>query len=136
MKKALATVLVSVLAFASVAEAKHKTMEELNLTPEQHEEAERIFARTQEKMEDLRKQEREIKEQIRHLYEENMEEFEKILTPEQKENLQKFKKDRERKMQKHKMRGMHDVKSGEKNGPKMRKTRPEKENAGGGFAEE
>ncbi len=111
MKKIWAAFVAASLAISGAAEAKHMTMDDLDLTPEQREKAESIFSEGHQKIEDLRKEEMEIKEKIHRQHEENMAEFEKLLTPEQKEKLHQRQKDfKVVKQKKHKIRGMHDVK--------------------------
>lgn len=136
MKKIWAAFVAASLAISGAAEAKHMSMDELDLTPEQREKAESIFAKGHQKIEDLRKEEKEIKEKIHRQHEENMAEFEKILTPEQQEKLHQRQKDlKTMKHEKHKIRGMHDVKpDAQKKEPQIRKHR--KDMPKGGFVEE
>lgn len=137
MNKTLACVLMATLAIIGVAEAKHKTMEELNLTAQQREEAEQIFAKTHEKMEELRAQEREIKEKMHRVHEEGMAEFEKILTPEQKANLHQYKKEMAKgNIKKRKIRGMHELAPKTDAPSKIKKKHKKKTSSKGGFVEQ
>lgn len=88
-----------------------KMAQDLNLTAEQQEQADKIRREGQEKIKPLMKEMRDLREKIDAERRANMEEFEKILTPEQKQKLDELKQ-----------RGMEDFKRriGERRGPKMR----------------
>ena len=81
------------------------------LTAEQQEQADKIRREGQEKIKPLMKEMKDLREKIDAERRANMEEFEKILTPEQKQKLDEMKQ-----------RGMEDFKRriGERRGPKMR----------------
>lgn len=86
-----------------------KMAKDLNLTEEQQKQAEKIRADGQEKINPLMKEMRKIRLEIDKIRKENMAEFEKILTPDQKTKFDQIKKDRPN-MKRHDrpmMRGMH-----------------------------
>ena len=87
-----------------------KMAQDLNLTAEQQEQADKIRREGQEKIKPLMKEMKDLREKIDAERRANMEEFEKILTPEQKQKLDEIKQ-----------RGMEDFKRriGERRGPKM-----------------
>ena len=66
----------------------------LKLTDEQKAQADRIREDGRKKMEPLMQERRALHERMEKLRKENMEEFEKILTPEQKEEFAKLKQHR------------------------------------------
>lgn len=73
----------------------HDLAKKLNLTDEQKKQAEKIRESGREKM-------KKMHEQMQELRKENMAEFEKILTPEQKSEFEKIKSEHKRKFEKHK----------------------------------
>ncbi len=81
-----------------------KLSTELNLTNEQQEKAKLLREEGHKKIEPLLKQMKELRKQMDELRKENMENFEKILTPEQ---LTKFKTLKEEGKKRHKMKGKH-----------------------------
>ena len=81
-----------------------KLSTELNLTKEQQEKAKLLREEGHKKIEPLLKQMKELRKQMDELRKENMENFEKILTPEQ---LTKFKTLKEEGKKRHKMKGKH-----------------------------
>ena len=70
-----------------------KISNQLNLTAEQQEKAEQIRKEGHEKIEPLMKQIKELRKEMDKLRQENMEAFEKILTPEQLEKFHKIKEE-------------------------------------------
>lgn len=64
-----------------------KTADDLGLTKEQQEQAEKIRKEGREKLKPLFEEMKDIREKMDKLREDNMLEFEKILTPEQKEKI-------------------------------------------------
>ena len=72
-----------------------KLADELNLTKEQKEKAKAIRKSGREKVKPLMDEMRAIREKIDGLREENMKEFESILTPEQKVKFDKIKADKD-----------------------------------------
>lgn len=67
--------------------------QKLNLTDEQKAQADKIREEGRKKMEPLMQEKKTLHEKMDKLRKENMEEFEKILTPEQKETFAKFKEE-------------------------------------------
>lgn len=74
--------------------------DKLNLTDEQKEQAKKIHEEGRKEIEPLMKEMKELREKMDVVRKKNMEEFEKILTPEQKEELDSMKKSFEEKMKK------------------------------------
>ena len=72
-------------------EMADKFADKLDLTKEQREQAEKIRQDGRKKMEPLMKEMKELRQKMDELRRENMEEFEKILTPEQKKQLDEMK---------------------------------------------
>ena len=68
-----------------------KLADDLGLTKEQQEQAEKIRKEGREKLKPLFEEMKDIREKMDKLREDNMLEFEKILTPEQKEKLKDIK---------------------------------------------
>lgn len=81
-------------------EMSDKFAEKLGLTEEQKAEAEKLREANRAKMEPLMKQADELRQKMDEIRKQNMEDFEKILTPEQKQKLDEMKAKREAKMQK------------------------------------
>lgn len=71
-----------------------KMADDLNLTKEQREKAEKIRKDGREKVKPLFEEMKQIREKMDKLREDNMLEFEKILTPEQKAKLKEIKAER------------------------------------------
>lgn len=67
--------------------------QKLNLTDEQKSKADKIREDGRKQMEPLMQERKALHEKMEKLRKENMEEFEKILTPEQKEAFAKFKEE-------------------------------------------
>lgn len=65
----------------------------LNLTDEQKEQADKIREEGRKKMEPLMKEKKELRKKMDKLRKENMEDFEEILTPEQKAEFAKIKEE-------------------------------------------
>lgn len=80
---------------------QEKLSDELGLTPEQREEAKKVREEGRKKMEPLLKEMRELRKEMDEVRKENMESFEEILTPEQKAQFDKLKKDHADKIKKH-----------------------------------
>ena len=74
---------------------KHEEMfaQKLGLSDEQKQKAEDLRKESRKKMEPLMKQKKELHKKMESLRKENMEEFEKILTDEQKAKLKEMKKE-------------------------------------------
>lgn len=74
---------------------KHKNnfIERLNLTEEQKQKAKELREKNKPQMEELFAKMRELRKQAEEIRKQNKEEFESILTPEQKEILQKMKQE-------------------------------------------
>lgn len=92
-------------------QAHHETMarqmaEELELTEEQRNIAEQIREKGREDVRPLMEEMSQLREKIDNMRKQNMEQFEQILTDEQKEKFEKI-KERERKPRHQMMRGMH-----------------------------
>ncbi len=94
-----------------------KFAEDLGLSDEQKNKAEELRKASRKKMEPLFEDMRKIHEKMDKIREENLKEFEKVLTPEQKTKLEKMKADREtffkdhkdgKKMKKHERGLRHD----------------------------
>lgn len=133
MKKVLCVLMCStVMVFAATANARvhknagpvgepprHEQMakrlaDDLGLTAEQREKADKIREDGQEKIKPLMEKVRKLHEKMDKLRKENMKEFEKILTPEQQEKFAKIKAE----MDKHKgPRGPKAPRPGMKKGP-------------------
>ena len=65
---------------------------ELNLTEEQKVQADKVREEGRKKMEPLMQERKALHDKMENVRKENMAEFEKILTPEQKENFENIKK--------------------------------------------
>lgn len=124
----LASVCVSLLTMSGVAMAKRELPAEdmrprhemkmhedlaqkLNLTAEQRTLADKIREDGRRQMEPLMQERKALHEKMEKLRKENMEEFEKILTPEQKEAFAKFKEEHRpphERMKKHRFGPRHD----------------------------
>ena len=72
----------------------HNFADELGLTEEQKTQAEKIRKDGREKIKPLMDEMKDIRKKMDELRKQNMEEFEKILTPEQKTKLEKIKAER------------------------------------------
>lgn len=73
-----------------------KFAKDLGLTEEQKDQAEKIREDGRKKVEPLMKEMKNLREKMDNLRKENMEEFEKILTPDQKTKLEQLKKDHDK----------------------------------------
>ena len=83
-----------------------KLADKLGLNAEQREKAKIIRETGHKKVKPLMKEMKELRHKMDKLRHENMEEFEKILTPEQKDKFEELKKEMKNKPhKKHKMRG-------------------------------
>lgn len=71
-----------------------KFADELGLTKEQKEQAKKIREEGRKEVEPLMKEMKDVREKMDALREKNMKDFEAILTPEQKDKLEKMKADR------------------------------------------
>lgn len=87
---------------------QEKLSDELGLTPEQREEAKKVREEGRKKMEPLLKDMRDLRKKMDEVRKENMESFEEILTPEQKAQFDKLKKDRAEKFKNHQDKKKHD----------------------------
>ena len=122
---------------------------QVQLTDEQRAKAEQIFEKGDKKVEQLKQEEKEIREKIEKVRQDTMDELKEILTPEQIVDLRNAERDSVRRPR---MRGMHEVtpeqkqkmmkerkkinRADRKNRPD-RKDRPNrKEKPQGGFVEE
>lgn len=98
---------------------EHKPLEDkLGLSDEQKEQAKKIHEQGLKEMEPLMKEMKDLREKMDSVRKNNMEEFEKILTPEQKTKLEEMKKQIDGKMKefkdKHgKMRGPRHLEHGD-----------------------
>ena len=72
--------------------------ERLNLTEEQKIKAKEMREKNKPQMEEIFSKMKELRKQAAEIREQNQKEFESILTPEQKETLQKIKKEHHEKM--------------------------------------
>lgn len=124
----LASVCVSLLTFSNAALADgqrpfddmrprhemkiHEDLaQRLNLTDEQKAKADKIREDGRKQMEPLMQERKALHQKMEKLRKENMEEFEKILTPEQKEAFAKFKEEHRpphEKMRKHRFEPRHE----------------------------
>ena len=83
-----------------IKEHDERLAKELGLTEEQQKQAEAVRTQGRERMEPLMKQMKEIRQQMDEVRKQNMEDFEEILTPEQKTQFEKIKADNKKKMEK------------------------------------
>ena len=81
-------------------EMSERFADKLGLTDEQKAQAEKLREANRAKMEPLMKQADELRGKMDEIRKQNMDDFEKILTPEQKQKLDEMKAKREAKMQK------------------------------------
>ncbi len=72
---------------------KEKMLKELNLTQEQKEKAEELKEKAKKDLKPLMEEMKELREKMDEIREQNKEEFEAILTPEQKEKLESLAKE-------------------------------------------
>lgn len=77
---------------------------DLGLTDEQKEQARKIHEQGREKVKPLMEEMKNIHEKMEKLRKENMAEFEKILTPEQKDKFEKIKAERKQHWEKNRMK--------------------------------
>lgn len=80
-----------------------KFAKELGLSDEQKAEAKKIRKEGREKVEPLMKEMKVLREKMDKMREENMKEFEKILTPEQKAKMEQMKKEHDEMREKRKL---------------------------------
>lgn len=81
-------------------EMADKFAKDLGLTEEQKAQADKIRKDGREKMEPLMKEMKTLREKMDKLREDNMKDFEKILTPEQKDKLDKIKAEHKKNLRK------------------------------------
>lgn len=98
-----------------------KFAKDLGLTEEQKAQADKIRKDGREKMEPLMKEMKNLREKMDKLREDNMKDFEKILTPEQKDKLDKIKAEHKKKFEEgRKKRKMMKKHKGPRPGPEPR----------------